>query len=1289
MNSTVNLIDDDDDGIDWVAACEEIDVVFQNRNLPSTSSSSSSYVKPTSFVPRDDSVENKKRNGTTSKQSTLDKFVFKAVPRPPPPIPDVPKPVDEKVPRVEIDPEAAKTWIYPGLGKTLIAAVVMYNYFRWFPDGKIVFAAPSRPLVTQQIEACHNIVGIPQDLIIDMTGQITPSKRASFWKSKRVFFVTPQVLEKDIQYGRCLAKHLVCLVIDEAHRALGNYASSGAVRELMAVPVELRILALTATPGSKQQTIQQIFDNLRISTLEYRNESDEDVRKYVHNRKIELIQVPMGQDAVEINDKLLEVIRPHFLRLRGMQVLHDRDYKTLSPCELLNSREKFRQAPPQHISDIDCGVAEGLFGILLTLYHIRKLLSSHGIRPAHEMLEDKLKQGYFARYLSKNQDLFKAKLIMEQSLNRKALSPKLSKMLEVLLDHFSGFNVIVATSIGEEGLDIMEVDLVICFDANISPLRMIQRMGRTGRKHDGRVDILFLYEHVVTRWNIDLLVLTCEGPELKGYMRKQANSKTVGKHMRNGGRTSFHFHPSPRMVPHIYKPEVQYVELSIEHFIRSGKKVKDDDQRITPVLREKLTEAESNLIAKYFYPSGGIKWKPSLIAFPYFQTFPSRVHNVRHSYKTGLLIDVMQRLEGRSFGGDSKISPIKDEVSLEKDPGVGNVEKREIGEDLLFVDKFSNQNLEGKLLDSAASPRTETSETKEKPSVCAFPQQSPDGHSYYFGPDYISVDAFGNVLILSVPLLTFKEVSHPKHTSERNCLKQVSWHLNNVEVDKDLPVQAGALEDLITSQTRCPKDGSPRSICDSDALQEKGIHGIERVPQTPIKKGNLEDEDSITETPDSKIKALRFLPDEYCNESRDIELSPRLTNMIISGVVPESPVNIKGLSPGKEREYIVADPVSPVQFYNELPLKSSTPEKNDIVNIESNACGRNASASPINGAVQTPLLCKDNSASVRGCTSTSPILGKSESPFTDLTNESCSRNWCLSMGDQSESVKRTRKFKRLRKVGDDGKNENLQREKDSSLKPRASGRGRKKPNNDMVRAFIDEEAEASTDCDTSEDEEDDQNNNSHDSFIDDRTCPTIAATQSATSGTDMMAIYRRSLLSQSPMPRLPSGSDTLTTPNSMAPTPRTSERGSGSGKASFCLQTPLTDSTNQSKNSRDSKPSFRINHKTEAVPCSATSVSSKCEGDNVSKKRKLSFCTSSSVPTINLEQEFQRECEMVCDNDDDDNFFDSIDLDAFEAQATLLLKQKSELLTTQKQEVIMPAKPESPGFDFPSFDLGI
>lgn len=78
----------------------------------------------------------------------------------------------------------------------------------------------------------------------------------------------------------------------------------------------------------------------------------------------------------------------------------------------------------------------------------------------------------------------------------KFCSTELMRLLAVLQKfRAGGYNTIVATSIAEEGLDIMEVDLVICFDANVSPLRMIQRMGRTGRKRDGRVDILLLVVH--------------------------------------------------------------------------------------------------------------------------------------------------------------------------------------------------------------------------------------------------------------------------------------------------------------------------------------------------------------------------------------------------------------------------------------------------------------------------------------------------------------------------------------------------------------------------------------------------------------------------------------------------------------------------------------------------------------------------------------------------------------------------------------------------------------------------
>ena len=34
-----------------------------------------------------------------------------------------------------------------------------------------------------------------------------------------------------------------------------------------------------------------------------------------------------------------------------------------------------------------------------------------------------------------------------------------------------GYNTLVATCVGEEGLDIGDVDLIICFDAHNSPVR--------------------------------------------------------------------------------------------------------------------------------------------------------------------------------------------------------------------------------------------------------------------------------------------------------------------------------------------------------------------------------------------------------------------------------------------------------------------------------------------------------------------------------------------------------------------------------------------------------------------------------------------------------------------------------------------------------------------------------------------------------------------------------------------------------------------------------------------------
>jgi Fanconi anemia group M protein len=62
------------------------------------------------------------------------------------------------------------------------------------------------------------------------------------------------------------------------------------------------------------------------------------------------------------------------------------------------------------------------------------------------------------------------------------------------------FNVLVATSIAEEGLDIPEVDLVIFYEPIPSEIRHIQRRGRTGRKNLGSVLILATKDTIDQRY---------------------------------------------------------------------------------------------------------------------------------------------------------------------------------------------------------------------------------------------------------------------------------------------------------------------------------------------------------------------------------------------------------------------------------------------------------------------------------------------------------------------------------------------------------------------------------------------------------------------------------------------------------------------------------------------------------------------------------------------------------------------------------------------------------------------
>ncbi|XP_017569294.1 Fanconi anemia group M protein isoform X2 [Pygocentrus nattereri] len=529
-----------------------------------------------------------------------------------------------------------------GLGKTFIAAVVMYNFYRWYPSGRIVFMAPTKPLVAQQIEACYKVMGIPQQHMAELTGSIPALQRRELWRSRRVFFLTPQVMMNDLSRNTCPGSQVKCVVIDEAHKALGNHAYCQVVRELWNQTKQFRVLALSATPGGDIKAVQQIISNLLISHIELWSEESPDIQAYSHQRSLEKIVVPLGESLTEYQTRYLQVLEKFTSHLTQMRLLNHHDLHTLTKYQLILAREQFRRNPPPHIMGAQHGVLEGDFAMCISLYHGYELLQQMGLRSLFLFTQNIIlgfKESSRARNELQRSPVFMALykemeamfLTLTKGPNEQYFysHPKLQKLDDVVLQHFKtwsensgscpdsgnisggintrviifssfresvqeiaemlnrhqplirvmtfmgqasagkgirgftqkeqlevvhrfrngGFNVLVSTCVGEEGLDIGEVDLIVCFDAQKSPIRLIQRMGRTGRHRQGRI-----------------VMILAEGREERTYNQSQSNRRKVNKCI-IGNKHSFQMFPnSPRMVPVGFTPTLHKMHITCGNF---------------------------------------------------------------------------------------------------------------------------------------------------------------------------------------------------------------------------------------------------------------------------------------------------------------------------------------------------------------------------------------------------------------------------------------------------------------------------------------------------------------------------------------------------------------------------------------------------------------------------------------------------------------------------------------------------------------------------------------------------
>ncbi|MFB3764777.1 MAG: DEAD/DEAH box helicase [Methanotrichaceae archaeon] len=437
-----------------------------------------------------------------------------------------------------------------GLGKTVIALMVLLARL---DKGRILFLAPTKPLVEQHASFLRNVLK-DDSIVAMMTGETMPEKRAEIYSQTKVIASTPQVIENDLLSRRIDLKDVALIIFDEAHRAVGNYAYVYIAERYGREASNPLVLGITASPGSQSEKIEEICTNLSINRIQTRTESDPDVAPFVHQREIEWVKVKVPDELLRVRNAIEDVLKDRIDDLNQLGVAPARIDPRAPKKELLGLQSMLQSSVARHANPGAFKAVSVLAEILklhhamelaetqssdaLIRYFQRlqgEALSRSGSKASRRIMEDpRFRQAMAAlmetevehpklaavrsilkdqlqakpdsrimvftnyrdtasallKFLEKD-DAIRAVRFVGQSSRQDDEGLSQKKQTEILNKFRSGeFNVLIATSVGEEGIDIPSTDLVLFYEPVPSEIRSIQRKGRTGRARAGRVVVL-------------------------------------------------------------------------------------------------------------------------------------------------------------------------------------------------------------------------------------------------------------------------------------------------------------------------------------------------------------------------------------------------------------------------------------------------------------------------------------------------------------------------------------------------------------------------------------------------------------------------------------------------------------------------------------------------------------------------------------------------------------------------------------------------------------------------------
>ena len=436
-----------------------------------------------------------------------------------------------------------------GLGKTAVSLRITARRLHEV-GGKSLLLAPTKPLVEQHAEFYRDALRVPDDEIVVFTGEVRPDDRAALWDDARVVIATPQVIENDLIGNRISLRDVTHCTFDECHRATGDYAYVYIAKRYHADAAEPLVTGMSASPGGDEAEITVVCENLGIEDVAVMTEEDADVAEYTHTTDVEWKKIQLPDEIQSIRDKLNEVIRDRLRKLKRLGV-SDTTQPDVSQKDLNEMRRQLQGMMDAGKSEAYKGMSthaevmklrravelvetQSVESVRRYFERQREAARSSGASKASQRMVSEPKVREAMREAEAFDDLHpkfrQTRVLLAQTLGvgggervivftesrdtAESLTEFLSQSFDTrrfvgqgdkdgsdgmtqteqkeTLDAFRDgeFEVLVSTSVAEEGLDVPEVDLVLFFEPVPKGIRAIQRKGRTGRQKEGQVVVL-------------------------------------------------------------------------------------------------------------------------------------------------------------------------------------------------------------------------------------------------------------------------------------------------------------------------------------------------------------------------------------------------------------------------------------------------------------------------------------------------------------------------------------------------------------------------------------------------------------------------------------------------------------------------------------------------------------------------------------------------------------------------------------------------------------------------------